>query len=43
MDEKIIILYSRLSSDDGFQENDESNSIANQKKCLITMLKDIPN
>lgn len=39
MNEKIIILYSRLSSDDGFQANDESNSIANQKKLLDNYVK----
>ena len=39
MDKKLIILYSRVSSDDGFQANDESNSIANQKKLLTDYVK----
>ncbi len=39
MNDYTIILYSRLSSDDGFMANDESNSIVNQKKLLDNFVK----
>ncbi len=39
MNDYTIVLYSRLSSDDGFMANDESNSIVNQKKLLDNFVK----